>query len=238
MWAIHLSDDPDSAIRKFAEQGKPVTGLSPQSSFRQKQSVIAERYRDFQRRVPTYNTQQLWYQPRSWSVWHMITAAFAHASWSHIVGNLFFFIAFAVTVEVIIGPLLFAAVILSLAIGTHTFYSLAMLGTAQPLPTVGLSGVVMGVMALFAFFLPHGRIKCFFWFLVYFRVFAVPAWLLFAWYAGWDTYELLVTPDQRSGVNLVAHVSGAAIGYLVGVAFFRSHRKEMGSWQPHERYST
>ena len=59
--------------------------------------------------------QQLWYQPHSWDVWHMITAAFAPVSWGHVTGNLSFFLAFAATVEVILGPTLFGAVILALA---------------------------------------------------------------------------------------------------------------------------
>ena len=59
------------------------------------------------------------------------------------------------------------------------------------------------------------------------RIVAVPAWLLVAWYIGWDAYDLFVLSDDSSGVNLVAHVSGAALGYLAGIAFFRSRRREI-----------
>jgi membrane associated rhomboid family serine protease len=87
---------------------------------------------------------------------------------------------------------------------------------------VGLSGVVMGMIALFVFFIPMARVKCFLWLIVIYRRFAVPAWLLATWYIGWDIYAL--TKSGNPGVNLVAHVSGAAIGFLVGVVFFRAKR--------------
>jgi membrane associated rhomboid family serine protease len=226
MWKIHSADDQKKQIAEFAEQGKHIGGVTKEYSRQYKAEVIANRYRDFKMRVPVYKTQQLWYEPASWDVVSMVTAAFAHGSWPHVIGNLFFFVAFATTIEVILGPALFLTVILSLALGTHAFYSVAMLGVSEPAPTVGLSGVVMGVMALFTFFLPQGRIRCFLWAFVFVRRFALPAWLLVFWYVGWDVYALF-TEGERSNINLIAHVSGAAIGYLLGVLFFRRHWHEV-----------
>lgn len=226
MWKIHSSDDQDKQIAEFAEQGKHIGGVTKEYSRQYKSEVIAKRYRDFKRRVPVYETQQLWYEPKSWDLVAMVTAAFAHGSWSHVIGNLFFFVAFAAAVEVILGPVAFVTVVLALALGTHAFYSVAMLGVAEPAPTVGLSGVVMGVMALFTFLLPQGRIHCLLWFFVLVKRFALPAWLLVAWYIGWDVYDLF-TEGERSNINLVAHVSGAAIGYLLGVIFFRRQWHEV-----------
>lgn len=226
MWTIHMSDHPQAEIDAYAAMGKPFAGLTAEASVDYKRAVIAERYQSFQLRVPRYETKQLWYQPDSWDPWHMITAAFAHGSWDHVIGNLFFFFAFAATVEVILGSLVFAGVILLMALGTHTFYSLAMLAVPDALPTVGLSGVVMGMMAMFAFFLPHGKIKCFLWFLVIVRFISIPAWFLASWYIGWDVLALLRSEEMGS-VNIIAHVSGAAIGYLLGVMFFRPRRAEI-----------
>ncbi len=84
----------------------------------------------------------------------------------------------------------------------------------------------MGMMALFTFFLPRGNIRCLLWIIVLIRTIAVPAWLLAAWYIGWDVYALFHDAEQ-SGINVVAHVSGAALGYLAGVAFFRKRRAEV-----------
>jgi membrane associated rhomboid family serine protease len=49
----------------------------------------------------------------------MLSAAVAHASWSHLIGNLIFFFAFAATIEILLGPLLYIGVLVILALGTH-----------------------------------------------------------------------------------------------------------------------
>jgi membrane associated rhomboid family serine protease len=185
---------------------------------------LEQAYGDFKPSVKPSLTERLAYNPASYNVWHMVTAAFAHASWGHIIGNLIFFYAFGTTVEIVIGPLAFAAMIFAFAIGTHFFYSLSQVMATSPMPTIGLSGVVMGVIGLFAYLAPTARIRCVLWLLVFWRVLRVPAWILALWYVGWDVYSL-TRHNGSSHVNFVAHVSGAALGYLSGVVFFRK-RKE------------
>lgn len=226
LWSIRLAPDPDARLDELAEQSERLAGLTPESSRAFVRDHLQQQYAAFERDVPPYETQALWYDPQSWNPLAMISSTFAHGSWDHVIGNLFFFFAFAATVEVIIGPLTFIGMILAIALGESTLYSLAMLGAEKPLPTVGLSGVVMGMMALFAYFLPWGRIRCVFWFLVWFRVFAIPAWILVLWFVGWDVYTLFFTAEHH-GVNLVAHVGGATLGLLFGLLLFCKRRNEI-----------
>lgn len=184
---------------------------------------LLDSYQSFRHAAPANLTARLSYPPDSWNPLRMLSAAVAHASWGHVIGNLLFFFAFAATIEILLGPLLYLAVLVILALGTHSVYSLAMLQNAQALPTVGLSGVVMGMIALFVYFIPHARISCFLWLVVFYRRFALPAWLLATWYVGWDIYAIF-TGEGSAGVNLVAHLSGAALGLLLGVTFFRQKR--------------
>lgn len=187
------------------------------------EQVLLDTYSAFRMQAPRILTARLWYRPDSWNPLRMLTASVAHGSWAHLMGNLFFFYAFAATIEILLGPILFLAVFILLALGTHTVYSLVMMNNALALPTVGLSGVVMGMIALFVYFIPQARINCFLWLVVFYRRFAVPAWILAAWYIGWDLYtELRGTPDTR--VNAIAHLSGAGIGFLVGLTVFRRKR--------------
>jgi membrane associated rhomboid family serine protease len=186
------------------------------------ESALLEAYRSFKSNAPANLTASLWYAPGSVNPLRMLTAAFAHGSWSHLIGNLLFFFAFSATIEILLGPILYLAVFIVFAIGTHSVYSLAMIGNAQRLPTVGLSGVVMGMIALFVYFIPQARISCFLWLIVFYRRFAIPAWLLAAWFIGWDIYSLL--SGGKAGVNLIAHLSGAALGFLLGCTLFRAKR--------------
>ena len=93
----------------------------------------------------------------------------------------------------------------------------------NPAPTLGLSGVVMGMMGLFVYFLPKTKIKMIFFIIVFFKRFMVPAWILVGIYFGLDVYTLL--DSGMGGVNLIAHISGAAIGFFMGYFLFKSKKQ-------------
>src|SRR5262249_51616058 len=125
MAIIHTSGHPHEVIKRLAERARPWDLMGPDESRAYTAQQLETAYGDFKLSVKPSLTEELAYDPSSYNVWHMITAAFAHGSWSHIIGNLIFFYAFGATVEMAIGSLSFAAMIVALAIGTHTFYSLS-----------------------------------------------------------------------------------------------------------------
>ena len=223
MLGMHIAKDQQRFLRETAAGGRTLAGLSREQSDQFVTKAFADQYVDFANQVPKHLTRQLWYQPASWNVLHMITAAIAHGSWGHVLGNLVFFFAFEATLELLLGGLVYVAVLAALAMLSHSVYSLAMFATADALPTVGLSGVVYGVMALFVFFLPRTPIRCFAWIVIFFKRFSIPAWTLLVGFAGFDTYTLL-SDGNTSNINLAAHVGGAGFGYLLGVALFRAKR--------------
>ena len=52
------------------------------------------------------------------------------------------------------------------------------------------------------------------------------AWALAVWYIGWDVYNLFANADNGV-VDVMAHVTGGAAGYLFGVTFLRRKRQEI-----------
>jgi membrane associated rhomboid family serine protease len=223
MLALADSKDERVALSQIIERLGSAGRLGDQRLAAYYERALLDSYGSFRRRAPSNLTVRLSYPPDSWNPLRMLSAAVAHASWSHVIGNLIFFYAFAATIEILLGPLLYLAVLVVLALGTHSVYSIAMMHDAQALPTVGLSGVVMGMIALFVYFIPQARISCFLWLIFFYRRFALPAWLLAAWYIGWDVYTMFST-EGKTGVNLVAHLSGAALGFGIGAVFFRQKR--------------
>jgi membrane associated rhomboid family serine protease len=223
IYSIHVSDKPELKISTLAEDYHVFDSLN----FAQGQSlvteVLKEEYGKFRKTVPASLTSQLYYVPGSFEVRNMITAVFAHGSIAHLLGNLFFFFAFAASVEIIAGMFAYSAIILVLAIGTNLSYSAVMFANPEALPTLGLSGVVMGMIGLFVFLLPTANIRCFFWFLIIVRILRIPAWFLASWYIGWDVFQLY-NAQTGSSTNLVAHISGAVIGFLIGIVFYRHKR--------------
>ncbi len=223
---MHTAKSQQEFVNETIKKSSTLAGFSRTDSNQYLEQVIRDNYTDFEIVAPKYLTNKLAYYPKSWNPINMITAAFAHGSWSHVIGNLIFLFAFAVTVEAILGYLYFPITIAAIALFSHIFYSITMLTVTEPPPTIGLSGVVSGIMAMFVFFLPQAKIRCFFWFFFIIRRFSVSAWLFVAFFVGWDIYYLF-TDDGSSRINFAAHVGGAVTGYLLGLLIFRKHKQDI-----------
>lgn len=219
------SKDPEKDIRELAEHSQSVPFYRKRSdSVDYISSSLHEASRRFEREVPRNLTDDLSYDPSTFNVKRMITAAFTHADVFHLVFNLLFFYAFAASLEVIIGHVLFAGFVIVTAIGTHLAYAYAMRNAEHAIPTIGLSGVVMAMMAFLAVIAPTLRIRCFLWILIIVRRFNVPALLLAAFFVAENIYDLMHA-SANDPINYVAHVSGAVFGAIAGLVYRFSHRE-------------
>lgn len=224
---IHSYKKPEQRIDELVEQADKFNSRSDVSSRVIIRGMLEEKYRDFRLSgVKKDLTAQLMYEPHSYNLVNMITAAFAHASWDHLLGNLFFFFAFAASIEMILGLVRYVIIFASLSVGTHLSYSLAMMNVNDAFPTLGLSGVVMGMIGVFVYLMPKINIRCFLWFFIIFRMVKVPAWLLAAWYVSWDIYALYFSESQ-SAINFIAHLSGATIGFGLGLIFLVDRKEKL-----------
>ncbi len=213
--SIRSSSDPDVMIVRLIE--------SNEKADKHDLERLKNEYSYFLKMVPHNLTDLLDYEPGSLNILQMISSSFTHASWSHVIGNLIFFYVFAAAVEVVVGSLTFLGIIFVMTITTSLAYSLSSIGNVSAVPTVGLSGIVMGMVAMLGVMLPKVNIKCFFWFILIFRTFRIPALFLAIWYVGWDFYDM--KHDRGSNVNYVAHVSGALTGILFAL-FYATSRKQ------------
>jgi len=172
-------------------------------------------------------TQGLVYFPDSWNPLKMISSALAHADEWHLVGNMIFFLAFAPALELLVGSkirYLWIMLFISFVVGVS--YSVSILiGGSAPIPTLGFSGVVMGMIGLAAYLMPHARIRVFCWFIIFWKTFYVPAWVLAIIYIGLDTWTMLVA-EYYGGINVVAHVAGGFAGYLYGFFWLKDRKEE------------
>lgn len=220
MYTIASAEDGSSIIDEIVSELRPLAGLSRDDSKDYVRLMLQDELHKYKTVVPPDPDEGLAYYTASWNPWYMITSAFAHGDWGHIIFNLVFFVAFAATVETLIGSLAFASSIIVISIFTGVFSSVSAYATGQHYWTLGLSGVVMGMMGLFSFLLPLGRIRCYYWFIIIFGSVAIPAWALTLWYVGGDIYRLFAYEDNGV-VNVMAHVTGGISGYLFGLLFLR-----------------
>jgi membrane associated rhomboid family serine protease len=214
---LHLYFDPDPEkhlvwhIEDLEKRGEAATAERLQAQ-----------YRAFADHAPSLLTARLWHDRSRFDPIGMITSSFAHADWEHVIFNLIFFFAFAATVELLIGPVLLAGAVVVLSLGIGTFDHVISHWEGHVGPSLGLSGVVMGMLGLFAYFVPRAKIRFFFWFMLSVGTVGVPAWFVALWYMGWDLFDQLIGVPSRT--NFVAHLAGAVFGMLIGVTVFRNKR--------------
>lgn len=172
-------------------------------------------------------TESLMYYPDSWNPIRMISASVAHAGWLHLIGNIAFYLAFAPALELLIGSkirYLWIMLFISLVVGIS--YSISVvIGNDSAIPTLGFSGVVMGIMGLSAYLMPQARIKVFWWYYIAWKTFYVPAWILAVIFIGLDTLTMLTVSDY-GGVNVVAHVAGGLAGYVYAYLWLKDRKED------------
>ena len=225
---IESTQDRAATIAEVAKSMPSIASQGKEKSVQLATKRLSEKHAAFQSRAPANLTTKLAYEPESYKLATMFTATLAHADFMHLFGNLMIFLAFSASVEIALGFFRYLALYIVLAVTTAVSYSIAMSVVASPLPTIGLSGVVMGMIGTFMYLVPYARIKCFIWFFLFYRFITIPAWILAGWYVGWDTYTLLFG-EAQSEINLVAHVSGACFGYLFGVLFCAQIKQRISS---------
>jgi len=149
-----------------------------------------------------------------------LLSMFLHGSWGHLLGNMLFFWVFGNNIEDSMGPgrfLVFYLLCGLVAAGAHVLVE-----PASPVPTVGASGAISGVMGAYLVLYPRVRVNMLFFFLIFFKVFAIPAWLVLLW---WFALQVLtglpqlmpMRPEVSGGVAVWAHVGG----FLAGVVLIK-----------------
>lgn len=158
----------------------------------------------------------------------ILTSMFLHAGWLHILGNMLFLWIFGDNLEDEMGHFGFLA-----------FYLLSGLAAAaaqvamvpySPVPMVGASGAIAGVMGGYLLLFPKARVDVLFIFIIFFRVFAIPAWIVLGVWFVLQVFSGISMPGDMGGVAYWAHAGGFAGGLALAVpAFLR--RGGTGFWQ-------
>jgi membrane associated rhomboid family serine protease len=149
-----------------------------------------------------------------------ITSIFLHGGWMHLLGNALFFWVFGNNIEDSMGPGRFLAFFLVCGLAAAGVQILS--DPASPIPTVGASGAIAGVLGAYLVLYPHVRVNMLFFFVVFIKIFPIPAWVvLIYWFlvqllSGWSQLTPL-RPEVSGGVAVWAHVGG----FLAGIALIK-----------------
>ncbi|MCX7889547.1 MAG: rhomboid family intramembrane serine protease [Rhodobacteraceae bacterium] len=159
------------------------------------------------------------------------TSMFLHASLLHLAGNMLFLWVFGDNLEDQMGHVGF--LIFYLAAGLAAAAAHIIPDPSSQIPTVGASGAIAGVMGGYLLLFPRARIDVFFFFVVFFRIIPIPAWLVLGlWFVmqvlgGWGTTL------EGGGVAYWAHAGGFVAGFLLALPLWLA-RGGPDFWQrPH-----
>jgi len=135
----------------------------------------------------------------------IFTSMFLHGGYLHIIGNMWSLWIFGNNVEDALGH--FRYLLLYLFWGFVAALSHILFNWASPIPVVGASGAIAGVMGAYLLLYPHARIDCVLFFVIITFV-EVPAifFLIF-----WFVSQFLV---YNPGVAYLAHIGGFVAGFL------------------------
>jgi rhomboid family protein len=95
-----------------------------------------------------------------------------------------------------------------------------MVQPASPVPTVGASGAISGVLGAYLVLYPRIRINMLFIFVIFWKVIAIPAWVVLIFWFLWQVISglpelMAVRPDVSSGVAVWAHIGGFVAGVIL-----------------------
>lgn len=163
----------------------------------------------------------------------ILTSMFLHGSWFHVLGNMWFLRIFGDNVEDHLGHFSYLIMYLLSGIGAGLLHFIFNMGS--PIPSVGASGAIAGVMGAYFVLYPRARVLTlvpflFIWFMW------LPAWVMLGY---WFVIELLsgaatavaATSQTTGGIAFWAHVGGFIAGIVLIKLFpSRPRRYRYYSW--------
>ena len=161
----------------------------------------------------------------------ILTSMFLHASWLHLIGNMWFLWIFGDNIEDYLGH--FSYLLFYLVCGFAAAITHILLNAGSRMPSVGASGAIAGVMG--AYFVLYPRARVMMWFPPIF-FFHLPAWLVlgywfFMQFLSGAATSIAETSQTNGGIAFWAHVGGFVAGIvLIKVLPERPRRYRYAAW--------
>jgi membrane associated rhomboid family serine protease len=156
-----------------------------------------------------------------------ITSMFLHGGWLHLIGNMWFLWVFGSHIEDAMGAPKFLFFYLLSGVASAAVQFAVLLGS--PVPTIGASGAIAGVMGAFLILYPRVRVVTLVFIVIFVTTINIPAafmllyWFLLQLVSGVGYLSMV---SQGQGIAWFAHVGGFLAGVLL-VRLFRQDRPRL-----------
>lgn len=152
----------------------------------------------------------------------LFTCMFLHGDLLHLLGNIFFFLVAGLKMEDTLGPLRFSIFYLACGLAASALHATL---TTMPVPMIGASGAIAGVLGGFLVMYPHSQVRFLFLLPFYVTTFMISALVVWGF---WFLREvaMLYFMGENSAVAFGAHVGGFAAGMIWTLGFVGWNRGE------------
>jgi membrane associated rhomboid family serine protease len=165
-----------------------------------------------------------------------LTSMFLHGGWGHILGNGLFLWIFGNNVEDSMGR--FRYVVFYLLCGLAAAAAQVLVSPSSPVPMVGASGAISGVLGAYLILYPRVRVKMLVFLFIFVTIITVPAWVMLLWWIGVQLLSGLpqltsLRPDVSAGVAFWAHIGGFVAGVVLVKFFENRELVRARTWERH-----
>lgn len=147
----------------------------------------------------------------------LLTSMFLHGGWLHLIGNMWFLWIYGDNVEDILGGLRYLVFYLLCGVAAGLTHVLTNAGS--PVPTIGASGAVAGVMGAYLVKFPHSRIVTLIPIFFLLTTVEIPAVLILIYWFLIQIFSGMAAAGQmasaQGGVAWFAHVGGFVAGMVL-----------------------
>jgi membrane associated rhomboid family serine protease len=150
---------------------------------------------------------------------------FLHGGWLHLIGNMWFLWVFGSYIEDAMGPVKFLLFYLIGGVASAVVQFTVSLGS--PVPVIGASGAIAGVMGAFLMLYPRVRVVCLVFIVIFVTTIELPAAFMLLYWFGIQLLSGLGSMSsvtQAQGVAWFAHVGGFLAGLFL-IRVFQDNRR-------------
>ena len=163
----------------------------------------------------------------------LVTSAFLHANIAHLAGNMLFLWVFGDDVEGALGH--WTYLLFYLACGVIAGLTQVVATPASPVPGIGASGAIAGVLASYLLLFPHARVRA----LLLLGPFVTIGWVASAalitfWFAAQILQSVLILGGAFGDDNVAyaAHIGGFLAGVTLTIEIRQRRHQRVGAENP------
>ncbi|MBV9075560.1 MAG: rhomboid family intramembrane serine protease [Acidobacteria bacterium] len=149
----------------------------------------------------------------------LFTSMFLHASWLHLIGNMWVLWIFGDNIEDYLGH--FSYLVFYIVSGLAASIAHVILNADSNVPSVGASGAIAGVMGAYFLLFPSARVLTLVPLIIFFTFIWLPAWIVLGYWfvlqflSGAATSIAYSSRTGGGGIAFWAHVGGFLAGVIM-----------------------